>query len=141
VAIDLDPLSLVVPERAPRTVRRRGPSSAPGQIAAFLRSANSLANTEQVRKRLEYVKSVRSSGNTDSLAIALADTEDARVVLEDKDLNRDVRTHISRAETIIKNAQQPLRRSLSTHRRGQEPGAAGTSGFSTGGTGGAAGGM
>lgn len=74
-------------------------------IAAFLRVVNSSTNLTQVRKRLEYVRTHRSTGNTDLLKIAIADARDARVVLLDKDLNRAVRHRIKDLEQILTNAR------------------------------------
>lgn len=76
-----------------------------GEIAAFLRVVNSLANVNQVRKRLEYVKKVRSPGNDALLTIALADTRDARVVLAAQELSPTAIAHISKAESIIAKAR------------------------------------
>ncbi|HEX6271770.1 MAG TPA: hypothetical protein VFZ53_01960 [Polyangiaceae bacterium] len=74
-------------------------------IAAFLRVVNASTNLSQVRKRIAYVETHRSPGNTDLLTIALADARDARVVLADRNLNPQVRTQIASAETILRNAQ------------------------------------
>lgn len=75
-----------------------------GDLAAFLRVVNSATNIDQVRKRVQYVKQVRSAGNTDLLNVALADTRDARRVLADKDLSPDVQTRLRRAENQLQNA-------------------------------------
>jgi hypothetical protein len=74
-------------------------------IAAFLRVVNASTNLGQVRKRVAYVETHRSPGNTDLLTIALADARDARVVLADQSLNPEVRTQIASAETILRNAR------------------------------------
>jgi hypothetical protein len=73
-------------------------------MAAFLRVINSAANIDQVRKRVDYVKKVRSSGNTDLLKIALADAKDARRVLGDKGLNPDVQVTLGDVVDKLKNA-------------------------------------
>jgi hypothetical protein len=75
-----------------------------GDVAAFLRVINSAANIDQVRKRVAYVKDVRSSGNTDLLSIALADTRDALNDLSAKDLSPDVQAQLSDAQTQLKAA-------------------------------------
>jgi hypothetical protein len=73
-------------------------------IAAFLRVVNSATNIDQVRKRAKYVQDVRSSGNTDLLAVAIADTHDARSVLSDKQLSPSVQKLLKSAEAALKNA-------------------------------------
>jgi len=75
-----------------------------GDLAAFLRVVNSAANIDQVRKRAQYIKKVRSDGNTDLLNIALADTRDARNVLSAKQLSPDVQKQLTDAETQLKTA-------------------------------------
>jgi hypothetical protein len=75
-----------------------------GDIAAFLRVINSAANIDEVRKRVAYVKQVRSAGNTDLLNIALADTRDARTVLSAKQLSPDVQKQLADAEAQLKTA-------------------------------------
>jgi cytochrome c peroxidase len=76
-----------------------------GDVAAFLRVVNASANLTQVRKRAVYVQSVRSSGNTDLLTLAIADTEDARVVLADKNLNASVQKQIVKIEAQLQTAK------------------------------------
>ncbi len=56
-------------------------------IAAFLRVLNAAENVRQVRKRVSFVRNNRSSGNTDLLTVAIADTQDALTVLSAKGLN------------------------------------------------------
>lgn len=75
-----------------------------GDVAAFLRVVNSASNIDQVRKRVAYVQNVRSAGNTDLLAIAIADTRDARRVLADKELSPDVQKLLNSAEAGLKTA-------------------------------------
>ena len=75
-----------------------------GDLAAFLRVINSASNIDQVRKRVDYIKNVRSTGNTDLLNVALADTRDARSVLSAKGLSPDVQKQLGSAETQLKNA-------------------------------------
>lgn len=75
-----------------------------GDIAAFLRVVNSASNIDQVRKRAAYVQNVRSAGNTDLLAIAIADTRDARRVLADKQLSPNVQKLLNSAEAALKTA-------------------------------------
>ena len=66
---------------------------------------NSSANLAQVRKRAQYIQSVRSAGNTDLLNIAIADARDARVVLAAKSLSPTIQRQISTIETLLKTAQ------------------------------------
>jgi hypothetical protein len=75
-----------------------------GDLAAFLRVVNSAANIDEVRKRIQYIKKVRSDGNTDLLNVALADTRDARNVLSAKKLSPSVQKQLSDAETQLKTA-------------------------------------
>jgi mono/diheme cytochrome c family protein len=74
-------------------------------VAAFLRVVNSSANLTQVRKRAQYIQNVRSTGNTDLLKIAIADTRDARVVLAAKNLSPGIQRQISTIETLLRTAQ------------------------------------
>jgi hypothetical protein len=73
-------------------------------LAAFLRVVNSATNIDEVRKRVQYIKNVRSTGNTDLLNVAIADTSDARTVLSEKQLSADVQTQLRAAETQLKTA-------------------------------------
>jgi cytochrome c peroxidase len=56
-------------------------------IGAFLRVLNAAENIRQVRKRAEFVRNTRSSGNTSLLRVAVADTDDAIEVLSAKGLH------------------------------------------------------
>ena len=47
------------------------------QIANFLRVMNAAENIRQIRKRVQFVHDNRSTGNTDLLTVAIADTQDA----------------------------------------------------------------
>jgi hypothetical protein len=62
-------------------------SSEVDQIANFLRVMNAGENIRQVRKRTQFVRDNRSSGNTDVLSVAIADTQDAIDDLQPKNLN------------------------------------------------------
>jgi hypothetical protein len=75
-----------------------------GDLAAFLRVVNSATNIDEVRKRVQYIKNVRSAGNTDLLNVAIADTHDARTVLSEKQLSAGVQQQLSAAETQLKAA-------------------------------------
>jgi hypothetical protein len=126
-----------------------------GDMAAFLRVVNASTNLSQVRKRAEYARTHRSPGNTDLLTIALADAEDARVVLADKNLNRAVRNQIRDAEALLRTARgqaddrrpATLRRAIALLDQASEglfsplpPGSGGTGGVGGGpGVGGSAG--
>jgi hypothetical protein len=56
-------------------------------VAAFLRVINAAENVREVKKRVDFVRTHRSSGNTSLLALAIADTNDAINVLSAKNLN------------------------------------------------------
>lgn len=58
-----------------------------GQVGAFLRTLNAGLNVQQVRKRVQFVKNNRSTGNTDLLSVAIADTQDAIDDLQQKGLS------------------------------------------------------
>jgi len=75
-----------------------------GNVAAFLRVVNSATNIDEVHKRVQYIRKVRSAGNTDLLKIAIADTRDARTVLSEKQLSADVQQQLSAAETQLNAA-------------------------------------
>jgi len=75
-----------------------------GDLAAFLRVVNSASNIDQVRKRAAYVQNVRSSGNTDLLSVAIADTRDAREVLADKQLSPAAQKLLNSAEAALQKA-------------------------------------
>ncbi len=75
-----------------------------GDLAAFLRVVNSATNIDEVRKRVQYIKKVRSDGNTDLLNVAIADTRDARTVLAAKDLSLGVQKQLIDAETQLRTA-------------------------------------
>jgi hypothetical protein len=74
-------------------------------IAAFLRVVNAAENIRQVRKRVAFVQSHRSTGNTDLLAVAIADTRDALAVLSAKNLNRAVQAELRDVQTTLANAK------------------------------------
>jgi hypothetical protein len=56
-------------------------------VAAFLRVLNAAENIREVRKRVQFVRDHRSSGNTSLLTAAIADSQDAIDVLSAKGLN------------------------------------------------------
>ena len=62
-------------------------TSEQADLAAFLRVLNAAENVRQVRKRVDFVRTHRSSGNTSLLTAAIADTGDAINVLSAKGLN------------------------------------------------------
>jgi hypothetical protein len=70
-------------------------------VGAFLRVINAGENLRQVRKRVEFVRRTRSSGNTDLLTLAIADTRDAIEALAQKSLN-------PRARTILEDVKKTL---------------------------------
>lgn len=74
-------------------------------IGAFLRVLNAGENIRQVRKRALFVRNNRSTGNTDILRIALADTQDALDVLGQKNLNPAARHDLSTALVTLRTAQ------------------------------------
>jgi len=73
-------------------------------LAAFLRVVNSASNIDEVRKRVKYIKNVRSAGNTDLLNVAIADTRDARTVLSAKQLSASVQKQLTNAEAQLTTA-------------------------------------
>jgi hypothetical protein len=75
------------------------------EIGAFLRVLNAAENIRQVRKRALFVRNNRSTGNTDILRIALADTQDALDVLGQKSLNPAARHDLSTAQLTLQIAQ------------------------------------
>ena len=58
-----------------------------GDVASFLRVVNAAENARQTRKRVQFVRDHRSTGNTDLLKVAISDTQDAIDVLSQKSLN------------------------------------------------------
>lgn len=56
-------------------------------IANFLRVMNAAENVRQVRKRVQFVRDNRTTGNADLLKVAIADTKDAIDDLSPKGLN------------------------------------------------------
>ena len=58
-----------------------------GDLASFLRVMNAAENVRQTRKRVQFVRDHRSTGNSDLLKVAIADTQDALDVLGQKGLN------------------------------------------------------
>jgi cytochrome c peroxidase len=77
-------------------------------IANFLRELNALENIRQVRKRLQFVQGVRSSGNTAILTFALADANDAARDLAEKALNLAARNDLANVtQTLSITIAQP----------------------------------
>jgi len=74
-------------------------------IGAFLRVLNAAENIRQVRKRSLFVQNNRSTGNTDILTIAIADTQDALDVLTAKNLNPTARHDLATAKLTLQTAQ------------------------------------
>ncbi|HEY1536191.1 MAG TPA: hypothetical protein VGF76_19355 [Polyangiaceae bacterium] len=74
-------------------------------IGAFLRVLNAAENIRQVRKRSLFVENNRSTGNTDILTIAIADTQDALDVLTAKNLNPAARHDLATAKLTLQTAQ------------------------------------
>ena len=56
-------------------------------VASFLRVVNAAENVRQTRKRVQFVRDHRSTGNTDLLKVAIADMQDAIDVLSQKSLH------------------------------------------------------
>ncbi len=75
-----------------------------GDLAAFLRVVNAAVNVDEVQRRVQYIRNVRSAGNTDLLRIAIADTRDAHTVLSEKQLSADVQAHLLGAEAQLEKA-------------------------------------
>jgi hypothetical protein len=84
-------------------------------VAAFLRSLNAAENIRQVRKRVQFVKSTRSSGNTAILTTAIADTQDAINDLQQRGLAgnavnelRDIKSTLETAKANADSARPPF---------------------------------
>ncbi len=84
-------------------------------VADFLRVANAAENVRQVRKRVQFVRNTRSSGNTSLLDQAIADTRDAIEVLATKGLNpggqnmlRDIEQTLLTARANADSARAPF---------------------------------
>ena len=74
-------------------------------VAAFLRVVNAAENIRRVRKRAQFVKNVRSSGNTAILAAAIADTQDAINDLEQRGLNAAAVNELKDVKTTLETAK------------------------------------
>jgi mono/diheme cytochrome c family protein len=74
-------------------------------VAAFLRVVNAAENMRQVRKRAQFVRANRSTGNTELLAIAIADTKDAINVLAARNLNLAARNELADVRDTLQIAQ------------------------------------
>jgi cytochrome c peroxidase len=75
------------------------------QIANFLRVMNAGENIRQIRKRSLFVKNNRSSGNTDLLTVAIADTQDAIDDLQPKSLNPSALQALQTAKLTLQTAK------------------------------------
>jgi cytochrome c peroxidase len=62
-------------------------------IGAFLRVINALENVRQVRKRVQFAHDVRSPGNTEILAVAIEDLDDALRVMDAPSLSNPSARH------------------------------------------------
>lgn len=71
------------------------------EVADFLRVVNAAENIRQVRKRVDFVRTNRTSGNTSLLDQAIADTRDAIEVLSAKSLNLG-------AQNMLRDVEQTL---------------------------------
>jgi len=74
-------------------------------IAAFLREVNAAENIRQVRKRAQFVRDHRSSGNTSLLTAAIADAADAIRVLAERNLNLAARNNLADAKQTLEIAK------------------------------------
>ena len=73
-------------------------------IGAFLRVLNAGENIRQVRKRSQFVRNNRSTGNSTILSIAIADTQDALDVLSPKNLNPTAQHDLATAKLTLQTA-------------------------------------
>jgi hypothetical protein len=74
-------------------------------IGNFLRQLNAAENVRRVRKTVTFVRDHRSSGNTELIAQAIRNSDNALRVLREKNLNGDARQHLSAARTALVAAQ------------------------------------
>ena len=74
-------------------------------VAAFLREVNAAENIRQVRKRAQFVRDHRSSGNTDLLTVAIADTADAIRMLAERNLNLAARNNLANVKQTLEIAK------------------------------------
>jgi cytochrome c peroxidase len=74
-------------------------------IAAFLRVINAAENIREVRKRVTFVRTHRSPGNTSLLIAAIADTGDAINVLSAKNLNQAAVSELRDVKQTLEIAQ------------------------------------
>jgi cytochrome c peroxidase len=74
-------------------------------IANFLRELNAIENVRQVRKRANFVKVNRSSGNGTILDIAIRDVQDAIDDLAPKDLNLNARSALATVKQALVQAK------------------------------------
>jgi hypothetical protein len=84
-------------------------------VAAFLRTINAAENVRQVRKRVQFIRNNRSTGNTAMLAVAIADTQDAINDLAQRGLNgaavselQDIKTTLQTAKANADSARVPF---------------------------------
>jgi cytochrome c peroxidase len=102
-------------QAAPDTI---GVFMTPGDIqdvAAFLRTINACENIRQVRKRVQFVRNNRSSGNTSLLTAAIADTQDAITDLQQRGLSpaavnelEDIKSTLETARANADAARPPF---------------------------------
>jgi cytochrome c peroxidase len=83
-------------------------------IGAFLRALNAAENVRQIRKRVTFVRDVRSSGNTAILTVAIADCQDAL-----DDLQQRKTGESSTTTTLNPTAVHDLQTALLTLQTGQ----------------------
>ncbi|HXI55303.1 MAG TPA: hypothetical protein VNO55_04560 [Polyangia bacterium] len=74
-------------------------------IAAFLRVINAAENIRQIRKKVQFVKNTRSTGNTSLLTVAIADTQDAIDDLAAKGLNAAAVNELKDVKQTLQIAQ------------------------------------
>ena len=70
-------------------------------IGAFLRVLNAAENMRQVRKRVLFVRNNRSTGNTDILTFAIADSQDILNVLSAKSLSPAVQNEMADVKNTL----------------------------------------
>jgi len=75
-----------------------------GDIAAFLRVMNAAENVQQIRKRVTFVRDHRSTGNSDMLKVAIADTQDAIDDLSQKGLDAAAVNELQDVKTTLNTA-------------------------------------
>lgn len=79
-------------------------SSEISKVAAFLRAINVAENIRQVRKRVEFVRDNRGTGNDEILRIAIADCQDGMQILDQQSLYPNVKNALGTIKQTLEIA-------------------------------------